>query len=1286
MEEQQRLEKQRAEKELEEKMQQRLEKQRAEKELEEKMMEEQQRLEKQRVEKELEEKMMEEQQRLEKQRAEKELEEKMMEEQQRLEKQRAEKELEEKMMEEQQRLEKQRTDEAMKHRAIELQEMMLTTNVADEMIRSVVDETILGMIAKQISDDFISDVVKQGVRIILSKLLVELFLSEGTKLLFNKLTKQTQVESSGIPTVDVYNLPAVSLSSRTHEDGTRISTLEEITADLEYGHPTIEPLTDEDEDDGESLIISIDEENEEISEDETTSIGSYKPIPLVSKVNLNSHALFYRRDVSIPSQDHSSKQLNSDEEVDSPTMSNTVLRSSSAPSNRAKSTTIKQQQRVNHLLPRPKTSNKIQVLSSQTFSSAESLKAALEEDDFNFQWSNGRVKKPTKAASLVDPIKAPHVADDVDFPSQQKNLFEQSYASIAEPQMMSANSIVLPQTQPTTTAQQLSYFRQQKRLPLRVATTVGVPVPPTAAIISGKLPESEKDKKFDTDTINQQHFVSNTSRKSPDIVRIILEEAVAKKPTSNKHLSGQNQKEDLYENALKLVKQLGYSSSSLLKYQNISFEEYQRLFLQTNTSSTQQPLRRPWKYLLYWENTISSFMHYHAHLLPSNNNSGVSNADLIGLSLGHESVKSESVSNVLHPSHTTNNVAPYLQQSTLNTEHVQSIEEYAASAELREESFHQKDHSSTRMDVSLMQHINDAPTGGESLSFLEKNYLSMKTGGSVISRPRFWLLKKQLKILKQALLHTFSVASIPIQKGYDHLHRGVSLTHAKNLEFAKGNKSLLLLTLEEMICALAETKGCIGDIINRLQERKQEFLLELQLVCVVINVKGLIMDFPGGKEFYDDMLSAFGPSDVLSPRKREKAFHSGHDAVSILGEQSTVYNTIQSIYTPHIPQWVNAKEILKPVRTTDSSLKNEELSSPQSQKYIREVHRHSSILLTDFETNQRIAESFKQQISQGDEQINGGVSVLSHVLSTTAASASMPLHPAVVAANPLLLPSSHVHPAQQFQPPLKTSMESTGSSSSAGLMLSTQIPTANLYTAPPLTSQFPLVARRGSTVTVNREQINRESHYVQSKNTKRKAYMGETEEVSSRKVEDDTEEAFQAPNEIERIRRQVVKAFYELEQDDQHKICTEEEFIDVEELSTFTGHLDSKRDTSELPSSSSNLRDPIKKAPKVTAKMLSASTHQKFAKFRSLDKIISDAFNENAQMTTTVICRRDAIRAEKEQYILAKSTKLFVKEPIEKKANLPSKPIPVSILQSSPTIVSGGRFTHNLSGKFPTKK
>lgn len=99
---------------------------------------------------------------------------------------------------------------------------------------------------------------------------------------------------------------------------------------------------------------------------------------------------------------------------------------------------------------------------------------------------------------------------------------------------------------------------------------------------------------------------------------------------------------------------------------------------------------------------------------------------------------------------------------------------------------------------------------------------------------------------------------------------GSSSSHAGGAMYSDEVNELTLLTVEEMIVALAETHGSVGEVISKLTDQTHAFLAEIQLVCSVLNVRDLLCSYEGGKELFNVLCglpSAARKSDKPNTRK-----------------------------------------------------------------------------------------------------------------------------------------------------------------------------------------------------------------------------------------------------------------------------------------------------------------------------------------------------------------------------------------------------------------------------------
>jgi hypothetical protein len=128
--------------------------------------------------------------------------------------------------------------------------------------------------------------------------------------------------------------------------------------------------------------------------------------------------------------------------------------------------------------------------------------------------------------------------------------------------------------------------------------------------------------------------------------------------------------------------------------------------------------------------------------------------------------------------------------------------------------------------------------------------------GKLIHRPPFWELRKKIKALMKAIASNSQILS-----------QNKNLPIGANPRLKSG-----MLSIEEIICALAETRGSVGEVITRLSDHNLEFISEIQLVCSALNVKSMVCALPGGAELFEIELQAIrqaaDPPELLSPSSR----------------------------------------------------------------------------------------------------------------------------------------------------------------------------------------------------------------------------------------------------------------------------------------------------------------------------------------------------------------------------------------------------------------------------------
>lgn len=129
----------------------------------------------------------------------------------------------------------------------------------------------------------------------------------------------------------------------------------------------------------------------------------------------------------------------------------------------------------------------------------------------------------------------------------------------------------------------------------------------------------------------------------------------------------------------------------------------------------------------------------------------------------------------------------------------------------------------------------------------------------VVHRPPFWELRKKIKALQKAISSNPNV-----------------FANTKNVPIgANPRLKAGTLSVEEIICALAETRGSVGEVITRLSDHNLEFISEIQLVCSALNVKSMVCALPGGTDLFNIELETVAhqtssPLKSLSPAKSSK--------------------------------------------------------------------------------------------------------------------------------------------------------------------------------------------------------------------------------------------------------------------------------------------------------------------------------------------------------------------------------------------------------------------------------
>jgi hypothetical protein len=154
--------------------------------------------------------------------------------------------------------------------------------------------------------------------------------------------------------------------------------------------------------------------------------------------------------------------------------------------------------------------------------------------------------------------------------------------------------------------------------------------------------------------------------------------------------------------------------------------------------------------------------------------------------------------------------------------------------------------------------VSNNPQIGVSLSLPSSSSALIPRSSSssvMVCRPPFWELKKKIKELQKAI----SITSSSV-----FANKNTSI--GSNPRLKSG-----MLSVEEMVCALAETRGSVGEVVARLSDHNLEFISEIQLVCSALNVKSMVCSLPGGEDLFNNELELLArqasPLKSLSPMR-----------------------------------------------------------------------------------------------------------------------------------------------------------------------------------------------------------------------------------------------------------------------------------------------------------------------------------------------------------------------------------------------------------------------------------
>lgn len=171
--------------------------------------------------------------------------------------------------------------------------------------------------------------------------------------------------------------------------------------------------------------------------------------------------------------------------------------------------------------------------------------------------------------------------------------------------------------------------------------------------------------------------------------------------------------------------------------------------------------------------------------------------------------------------------------------------------------------------------------------------LPTSSSSAATSRPPFYYLRKQLTTLNKALATTRPLLPSatphpnPSQRGQ--------------------------LSVEEMVCGLAECKGSVGEVVSRLHHPTMGFLSEIQLACGSLNVKSLLCSFPGGGELVGELKALLQGEGAGTPA----AFDA--DATDLFSPENTGDNMFTATS--------GSDQVNQPTNTRTTANDDEELSN-----------------------------------------------------------------------------------------------------------------------------------------------------------------------------------------------------------------------------------------------------------------------------------------------------------------------------------------------------------------------
>ncbi len=667
-------------------------------------------------------------------------------------------------------------------------------------------------------------------------------------------------------------------------------------------------------------------------------------------------------------------------------------------------------------IPRPNTSSSVKQASAQIYTSPQALVKALRANSYDdFDSPHSRSSTPTRPLSAAPSVvitadnvhphitKPPVISHELslelstvdgfdpkkrDVPKRllqsrptsaapvligQKNRDDDAASRNSNRQgdyMRSLSSGVLNEGSSivTSTLSQHKHHLQQARHQQRENDIFHIP--PSNAVSFAEEDEEDDDEEEELEYLPNPITNSNKDEKA--------------RPKTTEELAMYKDKQSLYESSLKQIHRLGFAPSS-------KCSAYLDL-------ADGQPVRRPWEYTAYWQQLLTAFVKYHANL-PSIK---VSATPSIPTTSG---VRSRTVSEDFK------NILPM----TDSVEEIQSIS-YA-------------------------------------YGFDDKEAFEI-----FADRPPFWLLKKQLTILHRAIPPE-KFHAIRLHHGFKHLPR-YELIKTKNVHLdeqdnqphyiaspatilhsptassspgkhqgevrggnnkrkmkGKGNnnhdsssKKLIEKepTVEQLICCLAECRGSIGEVIQKV--KILEFMKEIELVCDAINVKALVCSISSDAESLFPSLKGKKKKDEKEEEdnnnnKSELNSHRGGVSSVLTSSSSTQWEDSSTVLERIIHRRNEEIKIYNQTRKRESTQLlqipptlggggggsggggggNEAIlgssinrssdgkRSPGSAKIVR---RNSSLVLTDFESDESFVLALQKVLAKGNQMANIQRSIL----------------------------------------------------------------------------------------------------------------------------------------------------------------------------------------------------------------------------------------------------------------------------------------------------------------------